>query len=152
MGMLMACRVLRHHHVDSAHGPPATLVHCDTDQPFDSVSTGSSEDADLVPIQSGEDWIGLLDDDLSRPVETSEELFNISALHKEDPVCMTLHAWVAAEELPARAPSCSYWCQRLAENDFSCYIMHLYTEAIWDGRGRWRDWQIVSIGRGWQMT
>ena len=33
--------------------PPATLIHHDTDQPFDSVSTGSSEDADLVPVQSG---------------------------------------------------------------------------------------------------
>ena len=33
--------------------PPATLMHDDTDQPFDSVSTGSSEDADLVPFQSG---------------------------------------------------------------------------------------------------
>ena len=39
--------------------PPATLMHYDTDQPFDSVSTGSSEDADLVPVQSGE--TGLLD-------------------------------------------------------------------------------------------
>ena len=36
--------------------PPAALMHGDTDQPFDSVSTGSSEDADLVPVQSGEDW------------------------------------------------------------------------------------------------
>ena len=46
--------------------PPATLIHHDMDQPFDSVSTGSSEDADLVPVQSGEDWIARLDDDLSR--------------------------------------------------------------------------------------
>ena len=46
--------------------PPATLIHHDSDQPFDSVSTGSSEDADLVPVQSGEDWIARLDDDLSR--------------------------------------------------------------------------------------
>ena len=30
--------------------PPATLIHHDSDQPFDSVSTGSSEDADLVPV------------------------------------------------------------------------------------------------------
>ena len=36
--------------------PPAVLRHSNTDQPFDSVSTGSSEDADLVPVQSGEDW------------------------------------------------------------------------------------------------
>ena len=45
--------------------PPAVLRHDDTDQPFDSVSTGSSEDADLVPVQSGEDWFARLDDDLS---------------------------------------------------------------------------------------
>ena len=51
-------------------------------------------DADLVPVQSGEDWIARLDDDLSRPVEVSGDSFHISALQKEDPVCMTLHAWV----------------------------------------------------------
>ena len=73
------------------------------EQPFDSVSTGSSEDADLVPVQSGEDWIARLDDDLSRPVETSGDSFHISALQKEDPVCMTLHAWVVADEFPAWA-------------------------------------------------
>ena len=33
--------------------PPAVLVHSNADQPFDSVSTSSSEDADLVPVQSG---------------------------------------------------------------------------------------------------
>ena len=35
------------------------------DQPFDAVSVGESEDGDLVPVQSGEDWIAQLDDDLS---------------------------------------------------------------------------------------
>ena len=81
--------------------PPAALIHHDSDQPFDSVSTGSSEDADLVPVQSGEDWIARLDDDLSRPVETSGDSFRISALQKEDPVCVKLHDWVLAEEFPA---------------------------------------------------
>ena len=57
--------------------PPATLIHDDTDQPFDSVSTGSSEDADLVPVQSGEDWIARLDDDLSQPAEISGDSFRI---------------------------------------------------------------------------
>ena len=80
--------------------PPATLIHHDTDQPFDSVSTGSSEDADLVPVQSGEDWIARLDDDLSRPAEVSGDPFRMLALQKEDPVCMTLHAWVVADEFP----------------------------------------------------
>ena len=32
------------------------------DQPFDEESVGDSEDADLVPIQSGEDWVAQLDD------------------------------------------------------------------------------------------
>ena len=81
--------------------PPATLIHHDSDQPFDSVSKGSSEDADLVPVQSGEDWIARLDDDLSRPVETSGDSFRISALQKEDPVCVALHDWVVADEFPA---------------------------------------------------
>ena len=36
-----------------------------SDQPFDAESLGDSEDADLVPIQSGEDWVAQLDDDLS---------------------------------------------------------------------------------------
>ena len=62
--------------------PPATLIFHDSDQPFDSVSTGSSEDADLVPVQSGEDWIARLDDDLSRPVGTSGDSFRISALRE----------------------------------------------------------------------
>ena len=46
--------------------PVAEIPEC-VDKPFDSESTGSSEDADLVPIHSGEDWIALLDDDLSQP-------------------------------------------------------------------------------------
>ena len=40
--------------------PPVVLLQNVADQPFDSVSTGSSEDADLVPVQSGEDWIARL--------------------------------------------------------------------------------------------
>ena len=83
--------------------PPATLIHGDTDQPFDSVSTGSSEDADLVPVQSGEDWIAKLDDDLSQPAEISGDSFRISALQREDLVCITLHAWIVADEFPTWA-------------------------------------------------
>ena len=30
------------------------------DQPFDAVSVGDSEDADLIPLQSGEDWVAQL--------------------------------------------------------------------------------------------
>ena len=80
--------------------PPAVLLHDDTDQPFDSVSTGSSEDADLVPVQSGEDCIARLDDDLSQPAAISGDAFRISALQREDPVCITLHSWVVADEFP----------------------------------------------------
>ena len=145
--------------------PPATLIPHDMDQPFDSVSTGSSEDADLVPVQSGEDWIARLDDDLSRPAEISGDSFRISALQQEDPVCMTLRAWIVADEFPAyaarttlalaspqqfvsgmptvhygerevhKAPTYNYWFLRVAENDFFCLIMCLYMEVIW-GRTR----------------
>ena len=80
--------------------PPAILLHDDTDQPFDSVSTGSSEDADLVPVQSGEDWIARLDDDLSQLAAISGDSFRISALQREDPVRITLHSWFVADEFP----------------------------------------------------
>ena len=70
------------------------------DQPFDSVSTGNSEDADLVPVQSGEDWIAKLDDDLSQPAAISGDSFRISTLQREDPVCITLHSWIVADEFP----------------------------------------------------
>ena len=99
----MASHALRPHHVDSTTRPdcpPAVLLHDDTDQPFDSVSTGSSEDAELVPVQSGEDWIARLDDDLSQPAAISGDSFRISALQREDPVCITLHLWIVADEFP----------------------------------------------------
>ena len=47
--------------------PPAVLMHSNTDQPFDSVSTG---------------------------------FYRISALQREDPVGITLHAWIVADEFP----------------------------------------------------
>ena len=53
------------------------------DQPFDAESVGDSEDADLVPIQSGEDWVAQLDDDLSGPATQTGEAFRISALQLE---------------------------------------------------------------------
>ena len=54
----------------------------------------------MVPVQSGEDWIG---DDLSQPAEISGDSFRISALQREDPVCITLHAWIVADEFPTWA-------------------------------------------------
>ena len=54
------------------------------DQPFDAESVGDSEDADLVPLQSGDDWVAQLDDDLSRPASQTGETFRITALQLQD--------------------------------------------------------------------
>ena len=61
-----------------------------SDQPFDAESLGDSEDSDLVPVQSGEDWVAPLDDDLSRPASQAGELFRITALQLEDNTCVTV--------------------------------------------------------------
>ena len=45
------------------------------DQLFDAESVGDSEDIDLVPIQSGEDWVAQLDDDLSGLATRTGEAF-----------------------------------------------------------------------------
>ena len=71
------------------------------DQPFDAESVGDSEDADLVlEIQSGEDWVAQLDDDLSGPATKSGEAFRISALQLEDITCITLLEWIRADVFP----------------------------------------------------
>ena len=70
------------------------------DQPFDAESVGDSEDADLVPIQSGEDWVAQLDDDLSGPATRTGEAFRISALQLEDATCVTLLEWIRAADFP----------------------------------------------------
>ena len=70
------------------------------DQPFDAESVGDSEDIDLVPIQSGEDWVAQLDDDLSGPATRTEEAFRISALQLEDTTCITLLEWIRADVFP----------------------------------------------------
>ena len=49
------------------------------DQPFDAVF-GDSEDTDLIPLQSGVDWVAQLDDDLSRPASQSGKVFSITNL------------------------------------------------------------------------
>ena len=74
--------------------PVVEVSEC-ADQPFESESTGSSEDADLVPIHSVEDWIALLDDDLSQPSAVASDSFRISALQKGDRVCTTLSSWIS---------------------------------------------------------
>ena len=70
------------------------------DQPFDAELVGDSEDADLVPIQSGEDWVAQLDDDLSGPATRTGEAFRISALQLEDATCVTLLEWIQAASFP----------------------------------------------------
>ena len=70
------------------------------DQPFDDASVGDSEDDDLIPLQSGEDWIAQLDDDLSRPASQSGEVFSITALQMEDPTCVTLLEWIRSDTFP----------------------------------------------------
>ena len=57
--------------------PPVVEVTESVDQPFDSESTGSSEDDDLIPIHSGKDWVAQLDDDLSQPTAISGDSFRI---------------------------------------------------------------------------
>ena len=69
--------------------PPVVLLQDDVDQPFDSASTGSSEDADLVPVQSGEDWIAKLNDDLSQPAAISGDSFHISTLQRARTLCVS---------------------------------------------------------------
>ena len=72
--------------------PPVISLPDIVDQPFDSESTGSSEDADLIPIHSGEDCVAQLDDDLSQPTAIAGDSFRISTLQREDPICITLHS------------------------------------------------------------
>ena len=69
-------------------------------QPFDDASVGDSEDDDLIPIQSGEDWVAQLDDDLSRPASQSGEVFKIAALQRDDLTCTTLLGWIRSDDFP----------------------------------------------------
>ena len=47
-------------------------------------------------MHSGEDWIVLLDDDLSQPSTVASDSFCISALQKGDPVCVTLSSCISS--------------------------------------------------------
>ena len=96
----LTCPILAMSTVHPSRLPTGRLTSNDRDQPFNSVSTGSSEDADLVAVQSGEDWIAKLDDDLSQPAAISGDSFRISNLQREDPVCITLHSWIVADAFP----------------------------------------------------
>ena len=59
-----------------------------------------SDDVDLVPMHSGEDRIALLDDDLSQLSAVTGDSFHISALQKEDPVCITFSSWISSGTFP----------------------------------------------------
>ena len=84
-------------HVDCPQVDTAVEV---ADQPFDAESVGDSEDADLVPLQSGEDWVAQLDDDLSRPASQTGEVFRITALQLEDTTYITLLQWIRSDVFP----------------------------------------------------
>ena len=80
--------------------PPVDTAIEVVDQPFDAESVGDSEDADLIPLQSGEDWVAQLDDDLSRPASQSGENFHITALQLQDSMCITLLTWIRSDAFP----------------------------------------------------
>ena len=84
-------------HVDC---PPVDTAVEVADQPFDAESVGDSEDADLVPLQSGEDWVAQLDDDLSQPASQTGETFCITALLLKDTTYITLLEWIRSDVFP----------------------------------------------------
>ena len=97
-----------HGNADGLSRAPSTPCNCPTvdtavelsDQPFDAESLGDSEDADMVPVQSGEDWVALLDDDMSRPASQAGELFRVTGLQLEDITCATLLEWIRLDTFP----------------------------------------------------
>ena len=54
-------------------------------------------------MHSEEDWITLLDDDLSQLSAVASDSFRISTLPKEDPVCITLSSWISSGTFPTCA-------------------------------------------------
>ena len=80
--------------------PPVDMEMESVNQPFDSAWTGSSEDSDLIPTHSGEDWAALLDDDLSQPATNSSDTFRITTLLKQEPTCNTLLSWIQSADFP----------------------------------------------------
>ena len=80
--------------------PPVDTTMEVVDQPFDAESVGDLEDADLIPLQSGEDWVAQLNDDLSRPASQSGEIFRITALQLEDSTCVTSLKWIRSANFP----------------------------------------------------
>ena len=158
--------------------PPVVEVSECADQPFDSESTGSSEDADLVPIHSGEDWIALLDDNLSQPSAVVSDSFRISTLKKEDPVCITLSSWISSGTFPSwacvwlwhhhnnltvddsgiigrkrstQSPLLQLLVPKPGRKELFLSYHACCLVAIWVVIVHWHDWPIASIGPGCLM-
>ena len=158
--------------------PPAVEVSECADQPFDSESTGSSEDADLVPMHSGEDWITLLDDELSQPSAVMGDSFRISrrrirsashchhGFHRElfrpgrrSRACVRSYVitlrWTTVGSCGRggahRVLCYSWWYLNPARRNFSCRTMLRCLEVIWAVIEHWPDWPIASISPGCLM-
>ena len=100
MGMRTVSREFPRRRADNVHDQ---TVHRLTKLQNPSISLlilSRPEDTDLIPIHSGEDRVALLDDDLSQPTAISGDSFRISALQKEDPVCITLQSWISSGDFP----------------------------------------------------
>ena len=117
-----------------------------SDQPFDAESLGDSEDADLVPIQSGEDWVTQLDDDLSSLASQAGELFRITALQLADTTCVTLLEWIRSDTFPAWADfkslcpellKLNYWYRRQEDRNYFWLITLRCLGVIWAGTAHW---------------
>ena len=122
--------------------PPVDTAVEVVDQPFDAESVGDSEDADLVPLQSGEDWVAQLDDDLSRPASQSGETFRITVLQLQDTTCITLQMDLGKHIAFYRLELAQLW---------RCPVMWC---TAWKGtapstvtRDQWADMLMPSISR-----
>ena len=68
------------HRFKDTEGMMSQWLHALQQFQFSIVHQPGKDHADLVPVQSGEDWIAKLDDDLSQPAAISGNSFRISAL------------------------------------------------------------------------
>ena len=126
-----------------------------SDQPFDAESLGDSEDADLVPVQSGEDWVAQLDDDLSRLASQAGELFRsgrILFLHgrrlshcvRNCDFCgttgityqRTRMEWCGRSGAPI-VINFNYWYRRQEDRKYFWPITLRCSGVIWAGPARW---------------
>ena len=69
-----------------------------------------------------------LDDDLSQPTAVAGDSFRISALQREDPTCITLHAWISSGEFPS-------WNEVKGLHQELCSLWHHRNNLSLDGNG-----------------